>query len=287
MGEIRFCCGGCGAKLQVGQEYVGRAVKCPKCGQSSTVTASLPDRPENDSLVLAEDITPGRPSEAFAVQLARAFIYPFKGNGVIVLAVATAIFVLLRLLAQIICAFVIIELLFLFYLCAYYVSVIASSAAGEDELPDWPDAADLWDGIIKPVFLMIANGVVSLIPLLVWMHFWGQWHFITDLATTLTVGLVLILWALLYIPMGLLAIALFNGVVALNPLVIVRAIAKIPLRYLLAWLIFFLVYFVNIFLSGRLAGNARRRYRAYGRYASEYDEILELCVFRRGGSRIR
>ena len=47
MGEIRFCCKGCGAKLQVAQAFVGRQAKCPKCGQSSAVTAETPKAVES------------------------------------------------------------------------------------------------------------------------------------------------------------------------------------------------------------------------------------------------
>ena len=39
---------------------------------------------------------------------------------------------------------------------------------------------------------------------------------------------------------------------ALNPIVILAAIAKIPLRYLLAWLLFFFVFFVNVQLKAHL-----------------------------------
>ena len=65
--------------------------------------------------------------------------------------------------------------------------------------------------------------------------------------------IVFVILALLYIPMGMLAIAMFNSAVALNPLVIVKAITRIPLRYLLACGLFFLVYFVNISMAGQLA----------------------------------
>ena len=60
-------------------------------------------------------------------------------------------------------------------------------------------------------------------------------------------------WALFYFPMGLLALALFDSVAALNPVVIVKAIVRIPFRYLLACLLFFLVYYVNASFGGYLA----------------------------------
>ena len=96
MSEIRFCCGACGAKMRVGQEYAGRQAKCPKCGQRLTVTAQEPRRPVAQ-VVLAEDVGA---SEAFGLKLARAFSYPFKGSGIVLIAVATGCLTVLELLSQ-------------------------------------------------------------------------------------------------------------------------------------------------------------------------------------------
>lgn len=252
MAEIRFSCPHCGANLHVDEQFVGRLVKCPKCAQTSRAPAPLADQ-SDDSVVLAEDISPVKKPEAFAVQLTRAFIYPFKGNGIYLLIVATGVFVLLRLLANVICTIVLIELLFLLYLCAYYVSVIASSAAGDDELPEWPDLTDIWSAIIKPILLLIGNGIVAFMPMFIWLHFFAASLYTTDIASILTTAIVFVILALLYIPMGMLAIAMFNSSEALNPLVIVKAIIKIPLRYLLACGLFFLVYYGHISVTGQLA----------------------------------
>ncbi len=51
MSEISFYCKGCGAKLRVKQEYAGRKAKCPKCGQSSTVTAEKSRWPQAQVVV--------------------------------------------------------------------------------------------------------------------------------------------------------------------------------------------------------------------------------------------
>ena len=32
-------------------------------------------------------------------------------------------------------------------------SEVATSAGGEDELPDWPDFTDMWDDIVRPILL--------------------------------------------------------------------------------------------------------------------------------------
>ncbi len=250
MGEIRFCCGGCGAKLQVGQEYAGRQAKCPKCGQSSTVTAEEPRRPQ-EQVVEAEDVGPRRGSEAFGLKLGRAFVYPFKGSGIFLLMAATGCLAVLEFLSWV--PFVwILQILFGGYLCAYYISVISSSAAGEEELPDWPDFTNLWDDIFRPVLLVGAAILVSLAPLIIYVRANLLGLLSGELRIPQSLVYVFAAWFLLYLPMGLLTIALFDSLNALNPLVIAKAIIKIPLRYLQGCVLFFLVYYVNTSLAGYL-----------------------------------
>ena len=150
MSEIRFCCEACGAKLRVGPEYAGRQAKCPKCGQSSTVTAAQESLVPQTQVVVAEDLGPDSASEAFGLKLAKAFGYPFKGSGIVLLAVAAVCLTVLELLSRLPFLWIL-KLLFGAYLCAYYISVISFSAGGEDELPDWPAVTNLWDDILRPV----------------------------------------------------------------------------------------------------------------------------------------
>ena len=251
MGEIRFCCDGCGAKLQVGQEYVDRAVKCPKCGQSSTVTAEEPRGPQVP-VVAAEEVGAARTKEAFGVKLAGAFVYPFKGSGIVLLIVATGCLTVLAFLSQKAPLIWIIKLFFGWYLCAYYISVVGSSAAGEEELPDWPDFTNLWDDIFRPVLLVGGAMLVSLGPMIIYTRGNLMELLFSESRPAGGVLYFSIAWGLLYLPMSLLSIALFDSLMALNPVVIFKAIGKIPLRYLQGCVLFFLVYYVNASLAGYL-----------------------------------
>jgi len=202
--------------------------------------------------VEAEDVGPGRASEAFGLKLARAFGYPFKGSGIVLLIVATGCLAVLAFLSQRVPLIWIIKLFFGWYLCAYYISVVGSSAAGEEELPDWPDFTSLWDDIFRPVLLVGGAILVCLAPMIIYV----QGNLIELLRSeSRPAGAVLyfsIAWGLLYLPMSLLAIALFDSLIALNPFVIFKAIGKIPLRYLQGCVLFFLVYYVNTSLAGYL-----------------------------------
>ncbi len=250
MGEIHFCCGGCGAKLQVGQEYAGRQAKCPKCGQSSTVTAEEPRWPQVQ-VVEAEDVGPGRASEAFGLKLARAFGYPFKGSGIFLLVAATGCLAVLEFLSWV--PFVwILQILFGGYLCAYYISVVGSSAGGEEELPDWPDFTSLWDDILRPVVLVGGAILVSWAPLIIYVRANLLGLLSGELRLPQSLAYVFTGWFLVYLPMSLLAISLFDSLKALNPFTIIGAIVKIPLRYLQGCVLFFLVYYVNTSLAGYL-----------------------------------
>ena len=137
MGEIQFSCPHCQAKLHVGQQHVGRAVKCAKCGQVSTVPAGPAAAAPEEQVVTAEDVTSVRQKQSFAAQLARAFTYPFKGSGILMLVIATALIAGFGLLSRIICVFALLQMAMSGYVTVYYVSIIGSSAAGEEELPDW------------------------------------------------------------------------------------------------------------------------------------------------------
>ena len=245
MAEIRFSCPHCGANLHIGRQFVGRLTKCPKCAQTCRTPAPLPDQTD-DSSVVAQDISPVKKDEAFAVQLARAFVYPFKGSGIFLLIAATAVFSVLSLLSWFVCAMQLLKMLLTGYLCAYYISVIASSAAGEEELPDWPDFTSLWDDILRPGLLIAAALLVSFAPLLVYGRSRGSWFLFLNADLMGYEGAALVVWGLLYLPMSLVAIALFDSVAALNPVTIIGAIAKIPLRYLLACVLFLVVYLVNV-----------------------------------------
>ena len=177
----------------------------------------------------------------------RAFVYPFKGSGIFLLIAATAGFAVLNMFSWIIWAMALLKMFLSAYVCAYYISVIGSSAAGEDEPPDWQDLSSFWDDVLRPVLLSAAAILVSFAPLLIYRRITtGSWFSYQGNEPKGFEELALVIWGLLYLPMSLLAIALFDSVVALNPVTIVGSIVKIPLRYLLACLFFFLAYFVNI-----------------------------------------
>ena len=115
MGKIRFSCTKCGTSLTVAIQHVGRFAKCPKCATPVKVPLP-PSTRKSEPAVIADDVTAARTKETFALQLARAFVYPFQGTGIFTLLAGTALVTALYFLTQLICAFFVLILGFSFYL---------------------------------------------------------------------------------------------------------------------------------------------------------------------------
>ena len=111
------------------------------------------------------------------------------------------------------------------------LKIIRSSASGEGELPDWPEFSNWWDDILRPFLLILGTVLFCMLPALAWFLLMIRGR--ADASAGL--GLLgLVAAGLLYLPMGLTAVALFNTAAALNPAVVVGSIARIPLQYLAA-----------------------------------------------------
>lgn len=110
------------------------------------------------------------------------------------------------------------------YLFAYIQRIIMSTAVGDHRLPDWPELAAFLSDVAAPAFQFAVVWAVCLAPAVLFMLF------APDALTPAAVPLAL--FGLLYLPMGLLAVALLDTVFALNPLLIVPSILKVPKPYL-------------------------------------------------------
>ena len=93
----------------------------------------------------------------FFASLPRAFLYPFQGNGVILLVAGTVFFYLLGHLPFI-------GLILTGYLFAYAKSIITSTAEGRKDPPDWPDFGDWKEDILVPYLQLVALVILSFGP---------------------------------------------------------------------------------------------------------------------------
>jgi hypothetical protein len=166
--------------------------------------------------------------KTFIQLVGSAFAYPFKHDGLVLLIVGTFFYLVINFLGShaMIAGFV----LMLFgtgYLLNYMQRILTTSAMGENRMPDWPDFSDMED-IVNPFVQTLGTVLFSFGPLILLKIFapadaaWKNWALIAA-----------VIWGCVYFPMSFTAVAMFDSLGALNPLLIISSIAKIFTPYLL------------------------------------------------------
>lgn len=190
------------------------------------------------------------PERSFVTLARSAFQYPLKGDGIILLASGT-VFLMLLDAARFVVAFAFVYGLVAFilltvfgtgYLTAYLRQILTASAMGENRMPDWPDFTD-FGSVASPFFQLLGTVIFSFAPAIA----------LTIYALTATEGgpwlgwttTAAIIFGCLYFPMAFLAVAMFDSVGAVNPLLIVPTILKIPLEYLVTVGLFAIILLVR------------------------------------------
>ncbi len=216
----------CGKKLMAPDEAAGQRVRCPACNEIIGVPGKvvLPVLPGSQGAGLAEPQAP--PERPYLVEVGSAFAYPLTGTGLAILAGIAVCRVIAMFLPF---AGLVVMMLVGLYLSAYFFSIIQSSAGGATRQPSLPDVTDLWDDLLRPIFMMFAAAVVSAIPMLVYVLWASNAHAKPD---PVVLG-ILSGWASLYFPMAILALAMWGSIAALSPHVVIPAIVRIPGPYLL------------------------------------------------------
>jgi len=177
----------------------------------------------------ASRLEPG--SGSFYRRLPGSLAYPFKGRGWILIIGGAGTFWVASLLAFVSFLGMLLGFILGAYLCAYMIKIIGRSAAGEEEPPDWPDITDL-DDLVQPLLLVIGTALLCFLPVIILLV--GPWLDLMAPHPTLLRAFVVV--GLLYLPMALVAVALFDSLWALNPWVILVAIAKVAPAYAAALL---------------------------------------------------
>ena len=98
--------------------------------------------------------------------------------------------------------------------------IIVHSASGEEELPDWPDIVNFFGDLLKPFCYFILTIIISFLPAIIYYYNSKNTSF-TDPVFLLTTIL-----GILYVPMGLIAVAMFNSLMVLSPHIILPSIKE-------------------------------------------------------------
>ncbi len=201
----------------------GAAVKyCRACGAVCERLAS------DASTDPAEEVS-------FARRIGGAFLYPFNGDGLVLLGAGTVFLSVVNVMSALggagaLLAPAAMLLLGVFgsgYFVAYLKRILTTSATGEATMPDWPDFSDVGADIVSPFLQFFGTVLASFLPAILLVMFaheqsWGP----VAVEAALLCGCV-------YFPMAFLAVAMFDSVFAVNPLLILPSIARIPFQYLL------------------------------------------------------
>jgi hypothetical protein len=201
---------------------------CRSCGQTLTPLRVQAYRPVVE--------------KGFFARLPGAFIYPFRGMGVLILILATIAFAALNFVGWILVKIAVYGLVFLFM-----QNIIHTTTSDENEPLSFPSA----DGLFGAFFELAGTILVSFglaIGLLVAKAFF-------DVEIPFVAIVAAMLLGCLYFPMAFLAVAMKDSVMAANPLVVIPAILRIPLEYMAASIVLMGVYGVRI-LGGVAAGMA-------------------------------
>ena len=162
--------------------------------------------------------------------------YPIQGRGLILLVAGTVFFVLLNLVASLASigyyGGVVTGLAGVAvagYLFSYAKSIITSTIENENEPPGWPDVTDWEQDILMPCGQLVALVVLTFGPAIIlqWWHPFGEAYAPATMLVAAGLGGLLA-------PMGMLTLAVFDSVAALNPVALVWSILRIPGHYLVA-----------------------------------------------------
>ena len=161
--------------------------------------------------------------KGFFARLPAAFIYPFKGSGLLVLIVST-----LMLGAMDAIGFTIFTALpyviVLGYLFSYMQNIIHATANEEEQMPELPG----FDDVLGGAFRLVVTGLACFsLPV---VFFALKVFEIYDAPASAIIATMVL--GCLYFPMAFLAVALKDSTLACNPLVVIPAILKVPLGYL-------------------------------------------------------
>lgn len=196
-----------------------------RAGKTFCRTCGGECQPVDPTIALTADEEP-----SFYAQIPGCFAYPFKGNGIWMMIIGSILGALVSFAANFsIVAYV----LLVGYAVLYAQGIIQASCQGDGSGPQWPSTDGGFMGSLVPA--MLSYTVVTLICFLpaIICAFWGA----KQDPTWAIASAVFIALGFAYLPMALLSTAMLDSISAVNPVLVVPAILKIPGAYLTTLLV--------------------------------------------------
>jgi hypothetical protein len=221
-------CTACAKQQKAGMNIVSF---CPFCGGQCKRMSQVRKEAEKAAAM----------PTTFGDAVAKAFKYPLRGNGLILLCIGTVIYALIDafLMSEVrflnfykLVAKLILFVLGYGYLFAYMQRIVTSSANGEDEPPEWPEISDITSDVVAPFFQLVFALLFAFVPSWFVAEFLGQ-----------IPGEFVKLLGGLYFPMALLAVAMSGSYSGFNPIFVVSSIMRIQKPYFQTCLVFLALVF--------------------------------------------
>ena len=167
-----------------------------------------------------------------------ALAYPFRGDGLLILILGTLLFTVLNFLGSF---SIYLPIAGWGYLLLMLQEVVHGTASGEKTVPNWPDF-DGFGELLGKWFQFFATLAVCFGP---GAFLAGRGGSQED-ATMFFGGVGLMLLGLVYCPMALLSVAMYDSLGGLNPVLVVKSIFAIPGHYLLTLVVLGIVVVIQI-----------------------------------------
>jgi hypothetical protein len=169
---------------------------------------------------------------SFFFRVPGAFIYPFRGAGLLILVCATIAFAALGFIsAGILSIFA--KIVFYGFLFLFMQNIILTTASDENEPLCFPSTGGLFGAAFQLAGTIAASFGLA-IGLLIARFY--------DVEIPVSAIIAAVLLGCLYFPMAFLAVAMKDTVLAANPLIVIPAILKIPFQYLVASILLMSVF---------------------------------------------
>jgi len=265
---IKFSCDNCGYKSTVSESYAGKKIRCPKCyniisiptldstgttGQSSpgkTKTSSQnsdydltllniteKEKIQNQQAGISEETAEYEQEEIELVDERRLpwlidiFLYPFSVPGLKSLAIFIGVPLLIDILGTILpiqlsCLFglvtIVINIVIFLYIYWYFTECVRDSADGGVRAPEGLGATPGFMGMFWQTVNVIGCLAIFFTPFVLYMLFAKRADIIFWL---------LLIFAVFLLPMGLLAVIMFDSAIGLNPRLLIRSISSTLFPY--------------------------------------------------------
>ena len=171
----------------------------------------------------------------FFRRIPSALLYPVKGMGVVVLIIVTIIYAGSSMMGGIFGW--LFQMMATGYLFVFLQSIIHCSAAGDDEMPSMPE----FDGLFGAFFTLLGTIMFCFcLPIGLLIAKFAD----VDIPPSFIVASIFL--CLIYFPMAFLSVAMNDSVMAVNPMVVIPAILKVPLHYAATVFILCAVFGVRI-----------------------------------------